>query len=143
MACGEPMTHSSRILIVDDAEPFRRQLRAALEGAGLAVVEASEGVEALWRARSEAPFDLILCDIYMPAMGGLAFLREVRQLPGYATTPIIVLTSDASRERRAEGKAAGATAWLLKPPHIPALIIGIQAALFRVSVAPPPDSDER
>ncbi|HTV21058.1 MAG TPA: response regulator [Polyangiaceae bacterium] len=134
---------NSRILVVDDSETLRRQVRGALEAAGLAVAEAAEGVEALWRVRSEAPFDLILCDIYMPAMGGLDFVREVRKLPAYVSTPIIVLTSDASRERRAEGKAAGATAWLLKPPHMPALIISIQAALFRVSVAPPPDSDER
>jgi two-component system chemotaxis response regulator CheY len=137
------MSHSSRVLIVDDSEPFRRQLRGALEGAGLAVVEAAEGVEALWRVRSEDHFDLILCDIYMPAMGGLDFVREVRKLPGYSSTPIIVLTSDASRARRAEGRAAGATAWLLKPPHLPSLITSIQAALFRVSVAPPPDSNER
>ena len=134
---------NSRILIIDDSETFRRQARSALEAAGLAVSEAAEGVEALWRVRSEAHFDLILCDIYMPAMGGLDFVREVRKLPAYASTPIIVLTSDASRERRAEGRAAGATAWLLKPPHMPALIISIQAALYRVSVAPPPDSDER
>jgi two-component system chemotaxis response regulator CheY len=134
-------SHQSRILVVDDSDAFRRQLRAALEGAGLAVVEAAEGVEALWRARSEDPFDLILCDVYMPTMGGLDFIREVRQLEGYRSIPIIVLTSDAARQRRAAGMAAGATAWMLKPPHLPALIISIQAALFRVSVAPPADPE--
>jgi two-component system, chemotaxis family, chemotaxis protein CheY len=121
-----------RILLVDDSAPFRRQVGGALEASGLCVVEATEGVEALWRARAEGVFDLVLLDIHMPNLDGLSFIREVRKLPGYARIPIVVVTSDGSRERRLEGRAAGATAWLLKPPDIPGLINAVHAGLMGV-----------
>ena len=121
-----------RILLVDDSAPFRRQVSAALEASGLIVVEATEGVEALWRARAEGIFDLVLLDIHMPNMDGLSFIREVRKLAGYSRIPIVVVTSDGSRERRLEGRAAGATAWLLKPPDIPGLINAVHSGLMGV-----------
>jgi two-component system chemotaxis response regulator CheY len=120
-----------RVLLVDDSAPFRRQVGSALEASGLSVVEATEGFEAMWRARADATFDLVLLDIHMPSLDGLTFMREVRKLPGYADVPIIVLTSDGSRERRLEGRAAGATAWLLKPPDLPGLINAVHSALLR------------
>ena len=125
-------TSPFRILLVDDSAPFRRQVSAALEASGLIVVEATEGVEALWRARAEGIFDLVLLDIHMPNMDGLTFIREVRKLPGYSRIPIVVVTSDGSRERRLEGRAAGATAWLLKPPDLPGLINAVHSGLMGV-----------
>jgi two-component system chemotaxis response regulator CheY len=120
-----------RILLIDDSTPFRRHVGGALESSGLSVVEAGDGVEALWRARSEGTFDLVLVDIHMPNLDGLSLIREVRKLPGYAEVPIIVITSDGSRDRRQEGRRAGATAWLLKPPDLPGLINSVHAALMR------------
>jgi two-component system chemotaxis response regulator CheY len=120
-----------RILLVDDSAPFRRQVGGALEASGLVVVEATEGFEAMWRARADATFDLVLLDIHMPSLDGLTFMRELRKLPGYGAVPIIVVTSDGSRERRLAGRAAGATAWLLKPPDLPGLINAVHAALMR------------
>jgi two-component system chemotaxis response regulator CheY len=116
-----------RGLMVDDSSTSRRQLRLALEKAGIVVAEASEGVEALWRARQQA-FDLVLTDIHMPTMDGLEFIRELRKNPGYEATPIYVLTSDGSRDRLAEGRAAGATAWVIKPPNVPLLVDAIVKA---------------
>lgn len=121
-----------RVLVVDDSTPFRRQVAGALEASGLTVVEASEGYEALWRVRAEGVFDLILADIHMPNLDGLIFIREVRKLTDYADVPIFVLTSDGSRERREEGRLAGATAWLLKPPDLPALVNTVHAALLQL-----------
>jgi two-component system chemotaxis response regulator CheY len=121
-----------RVLVIDDSAPFRRQVASALESSGLQVAEAGEGYEALWRVRAEGVFDLILADIYMPNMDGLSFIREVRKLSGYADVPIIVLTSDGSRERRAEGRLAGATAWVMKPPDLPALVHSVHAALLQI-----------
>ena len=150
-------TSPFRILLVDDSAPFRRQVSAALEASGLIVVEATAGVEALWRARAEGIFDLVLLDIHMPNMDGLTFIREVRKLPGYSRIPIVVVTSDGSRERRLEGRAAGATAWLLKPPDLPGLINAVHSGLMGVrerdtqkprsgalataSIEPPPRSE--
>jgi two-component system chemotaxis response regulator CheY len=121
---------SPRILVVDDSSVARRQLRQALETVGLSVSEASEGVEALWRARQQ-PYDLIITDIHMPAMDGLQLLRELRKLPGSERTPVYVLTSDGSRERLAEGRAAGATAWIVKPANIPMLVDAVLDALCK------------
>ncbi len=114
----------ARVLMVDDSSTSRRQLRLALERVGIHVAEASEGVEGLWRARQQ-PFDLVLTDIHMPTMDGLEFIRELRKSPGYESTPIYVLTSDGSRDRLSEGRAAGATAWVIKPPNVPLLVEAI------------------
>jgi two-component system, chemotaxis family, chemotaxis protein CheY len=119
-----------RVLTVDDSSVSRRQIRLALEAVGISVCEASEGVEALWRARSER-FDLVITDIHMPAMDGLELIRELRKSAGYEHTPVYVLTSDGSRERLAEGRAAGATAWIVKPANIPLLVNAVLDALNR------------
>jgi two-component system chemotaxis response regulator CheY len=116
-----PSTFAARVLTVDDSAISRRQVRNALEQAGVSVTEASEGVEALWRARQQT-FDLVLTDIHMPTMDGLEFIRELRKSAGYEKTPVYVLTSDASRERFQEARAAGATAWISKPPNLPLLV---------------------
>jgi two-component system chemotaxis response regulator CheY len=128
-----------RILVIDDSPPFRRQVCGALEASGLEVVEASEGYEALWRVRAEGVFDLILADIHMPNLDGIVFIREVRKLPEYKDVPIFVLTSDGSRDRREEGRAAGASAWLLKPPDLPALVHTVHAALLQLIKARDPN----
>ena len=119
-----------RVLMVDDSSTSRRQLRLALEKAGIVVAEASEGVEALWRARQQS-YDLVLTDIHMPTMDGLEFIRHLRRLPGYSKVPVFVLTSDVSRTRFAEGREVGATAWLVKPPNLVSLVAAIRDALGR------------
>ncbi|HKO91233.1 MAG TPA: response regulator [Polyangiaceae bacterium] len=126
------MTEPFRVLLIDDSPPLRRLVAGALEASGLAVVEASEGYEALWKVRAEGVFDLIIADIHLPNVDGLTFIREVRQLHGYAEVPIFVLTSDGSRELRQDGRLAGATAWLLKPPDLPALVHSVHAALLQL-----------
>lgn len=122
------MSSKPRILVVDDSATTRKQLCPGLQQAGMVVVEASDGSEALWRAR-EQEFDLILTDIHMPAMDGLAFVQRLRELPRHVNTPVVALTSDGSRERRDEGKKLGIRAWVLKPPDIPVLIEGLRRVL--------------
>jgi two-component system chemotaxis response regulator CheY len=119
-----------RILAVDDSATSRRQLKQALENAGMFVAEAAEGVEALWRARQQA-FDLVVTDIHMPTMDGLQFIRELRKSPGYERIPVYVLTSDGSRDRVVEGRAAGATAWIVKPANLPLLVEAVLKATRR------------
>lgn len=123
-----PSAVAARVLVVDDSSVARRQVRQALEAVGVNVSEASEGVEALWRARQQ-PYDLVITDIHMPAMDGLQLLRELRKCQGYERTPVFVLTSDGSRERLAEGRAAGATAWIVKPANIPLLVDAVMHAV--------------
>jgi len=118
----------ARVLVVDDSAASREVLCSTLRQAGFQLTEASEGSEGLWRARS-TQFQAILTDIHMPTMDGLEFIRQLRRLPGYATTPVFVLTSDVSRARFAEGREVGATGWLVKPPNLLALVTAVREAL--------------
>jgi two-component system chemotaxis response regulator CheY len=117
------------ILIVDDSVTSRAQLRMTFEARGAKVFEAENGQEALWRARAER-MDLIFTDIHMPIMDGLQLIRELRKNPDYWNTPIFVLTSDAAFTRAAEGKKAGANAWIIKPINPDILWKAVEKALF-------------
>jgi two-component system, chemotaxis family, chemotaxis protein CheY len=117
-----------RVLIVDDSPTIREQLASALRARGYTTVEAGEGVEGLWRARSQV-FEVVLTDVHMPSMDGLEFVRELRKLPGYRQVPVFVLTSDASRARFVEGRQVGANGWFLKPPNFDALDRALREAL--------------
>lgn len=118
----------TKILIVDDSSTSRLPIRNALEKQGFVVVEAGEGMEGLWKAQQQA-FDLVLTDIHMPTMDGLELIAGLRKLPGYREVPVFVLTSDCSKERLAEGRRAGATAWLVKPPDLPGLVKAVRQAI--------------
>ena len=126
-----PPPRRPRILVVDDSSASREVLCGALTRAGFTTSEATEGSEALWRARTQS-FDAVLTDIHMPTMDGLEFIRQLRRLPGYDKTPVFVLTSDVSRARFAEGRQVGATAWLVKPPNLMALVTAVRDALTSV-----------
>ena len=116
------------VLVVDDSATTRSQLRSALEAKGVRVIEAENGREGLWRARAER-VDLVLCDIHMPVMDGLAMIQELRKQPEYVATPVFVLTSDGSVLRAAEGKKAGADAWIVKPINALSLWKAVEKAL--------------
>jgi two-component system chemotaxis response regulator CheY len=105
------------VLVVDDSVGARGRLARVLEDSGFEVIEASEGVEGMYRARQRV-FDLIITDVHMPAMDGLTFIRELRKLDGYVRTPVIVLTSDFSKDRIQQVRQAGGNAWIEKPPNL-------------------------
>jgi two-component system chemotaxis response regulator CheY len=117
------------ILVVDDSATARSQLRVAFEAKGAKVIEAENGREGLWRARTEK-VDLIFSDVHMPVMDGLQMIQELRKHPEYATLPIFVLTSDAAGTRAAEGKKAGANAWIIKPINPELLWKAVEKTLF-------------
>jgi two-component system, chemotaxis family, chemotaxis protein CheY len=111
---GEHGQMSKSILIVDDSASMRQMVRMALTGAGHAVVEAADGAEALVKAEARR-FDLVLTDLHMPGMSGLDLIGKLRLLPAYRGVPILFLTTESDAEKRAAGKAAGATGWITKP----------------------------
>jgi len=86
-----------------------------LKGAGHTVYEAADGLEVLVLAKSESGVDLVLSDINMPKMDGISLLKALRELPAFKFTPILMLTTESSIDRENEGKAAGATGWIVKP----------------------------
>jgi two-component system chemotaxis response regulator CheY len=105
------MTH---ILAVDDSPSMRDMVRIALTDAGFDLTQAATGREALELARQTA-FDLVLSDVNMPEMNGIELIRALRAESSYRHTPILMLTTESSVERKREGKEAGATGWIVKP----------------------------
>lgn len=102
------------ILIVDDAASIRQVTGIALKGAGYDVIEAVDGRDALGKLNGDK-INLIITDVNMPNMDGISFIKEVKKLPNYKFTPIIVLTTESQDEKKREGQAAGAKAWVVKP----------------------------
>ncbi|SHG48366.1 two-component system, chemotaxis family, response regulator CheY [Hydrocarboniphaga daqingensis] len=105
---------SNRILAVDDSTSMRQMVTFTLSSAGFDVTEAEDGVVALSLARKQK-FDLVLADVNMPNMDGLTLVRELRGLSEYKFTPLLMLTTESTPEKKLEGKAAGATGWMVKP----------------------------
>src|SRR5690606_31706907 len=93
---------------------IRQMVSFTLKGAGYSVIEAADGEEGLAKARGAA-VQLVLTDQNMPKMDGLSMIKALRAMPQYATTPILMLTTESSDAMKASGKAAGATGWLVKP----------------------------
>ncbi|MDE3226574.1 MAG: response regulator, partial [Nitrospirota bacterium] len=85
-----------------------------LTGAGHHVEQAADGVQALQIAERQK-FDLVITDVNMPNMDGISFVKEVKKLPNYKFTPIIMLTTESQEAKKQEGQAAGAKAWVVKP----------------------------
>lgn len=102
------------ILVVDDSPSVRQVLTIALKGAGYDVIEAGDGQDGLGKLNGQK-VHLIVSDVNMPRMDGISFVKAVKQLPAYKFTPIIMLTTESQEERKREGQAAGAKAWMVKP----------------------------
>lgn len=102
------------ILIVDDSASLRQVVNIALSNAGYDVLEACDGRDALSKLDGRK-IHLMISDVNMPNMDGITFLKAVKELPSYKFTPIIMLTTEAGEEKKREGQAAGARAWVVKP----------------------------
>src|SRR5437868_7110698 len=101
-------------LIVDDSGSMRQMVSFTLKGVGFDVIEGCDGQDALNKLKS-APggkVDIIITDLNMPNMNGLEFIRQARTLSAIRFTPILMLTTESGDDRKAEGKAAGATGWI-------------------------------
>ena len=105
---------SAQLLIVDDSTSMRQMVAFALTSGGFQVREAEDGMAALEIARTQK-FDAVVTDVNMPRMDGISLIRELRQLPAYKFTPLLMLTTESGGDKKMEGKAAGATGWLVKP----------------------------
>jgi len=102
------------ILAIDDSSSMRQMVTFTLKSAGYTVVEAADGQEGLEKARNQT-VNLVLTDQNMPRMDGISLVKHLRQLPQYKTVPILILTTESSDAMKMQGKAAGATGWLVKP----------------------------
>ena len=105
---------SKRIMIVDDSETVRQVLQLTLENAGFEVVEAEDGVDALAKL-PDAQIDMLITDLNMPNMDGLELIKKVREKGSHRFTPIVMLTTESSEEKKLAGREAGASGWIVKP----------------------------
>jgi two-component system chemotaxis response regulator CheY len=105
---------SKTVMIVDDSGSFRTVVKLALQKAGYETVEAADGKDAVAKLDGRK-INLIVCDVNMPNMDGLAFLKHIKAAGNYRFTPVIMLTTESQDAKKAEGKAAGARAWITKP----------------------------
>lgn len=104
----------AKILAVDDSASMRQMVSFTLKGAGHEVVEAVDGVDALAKAQGQK-FDLVVSDVNMPNMDGITLIAELRKIPAFKFTPMLMLTTESSGDKKQQGKAAGATGWIVKP----------------------------
>jgi two-component system chemotaxis response regulator CheY len=102
------------VLTVDDSASIRQMVAFTLKGAGYTVIEAADGEQGLDKAKG-TPVNLVLTDQNMPKMDGITLIKTLRGLPQYKSVPILMLTTESSDAMKSQGKAAGATGWLVKP----------------------------
>jgi len=105
---------SRTVMTVDDSPSVRQMVSFTLRGAGYEVVEAVDGRDALSRL-GNSQIHMIITDLNMPNMDGIELIRQVRTASLCKFVPIIMLTTESQMEKKQEGKAAGATGWIVKP----------------------------
>jgi purine-binding chemotaxis protein CheW len=102
------------LMVIDDSPTIRKLVSMTAAQAGFEVVEAEHGQDALNKLQA-SQVDMFICDVNMPVMGGIDCVKNIRRLPAYKTTPIIMLTTENQEQKKMEGKQAGATGWVVKP----------------------------
>ncbi len=116
------------ILAVDDSASMRQMVTFTLKGAGFNVIDAVDGVDALSKVKGKS-VDLVLTDVNMPRMDGITLIKELRAQPSFKFTPILMLTTESGGDKKAEGKSAGATGWIVKPFNPDQLLATIKKVL--------------
>jgi two-component system chemotaxis response regulator CheY len=113
------------IMVVDDSISIRQIVGIALKQAGYDVIEGVDGKDALAKLTGQK-VNLIISDVNMPNMDGISFVRELKTRPAYKFTPVLMLTTESQEEKKEQGKAAGARAWMVKPFKPEALLAAVQ-----------------
>jgi len=111
------------IMTVDDSASVRQMVSFTLKQSGYDVVEAVDGKDGLQKL-SGTKVDMIITDLNMPNLDGIGLIKGARALPACKFIPIIMLTTESQDSKKTEGKAAGATGWIVKP-FKPEQLIGV------------------
>ncbi|MGE5350811.1 MAG: response regulator [Acidobacteriota bacterium] len=102
------------VLTVDDSASIRQMVSFTLSEAGYNVIQAIDGLDGLEKIKA-ANVNLVITDLNMPNMDGIALIRSIREIPSLKFIPILMLTTESQNEKKMEGKQAGATGWIIKP----------------------------
>ena len=108
------MPNTNSALVVDDSTSMRQMVSMTLKESGFDVIEGSNGQEALQNVTGK-PLSVVVTDLNMPVMDGMSLIRELRAKPEYKFIPILMLTTESQDSKKQEGRAAGATGWIVKP----------------------------
>jgi len=106
---------SKTALIVDDSPTMRQMVAFTLTNAGFTVIQAEDGKDAVNKVSAGMKLDIVVTDLNMPEMDGIALIKELRKLTTFKFTPILMLTTESASEKKVAGKEAGATGWIVKP----------------------------
>lgn len=104
---------SQLIMTVDDSASVRQMVSFTLKNAGYEVIEASDGKDAM--SKLSGPIKMVITDLNMPNMDGITLIKNIRANPSFKFIPIIMLTTESQATKKQDGKAAGATGWIVKP----------------------------
>lgn len=105
---------SKTIMTVDDSASIRQMVAFTLKQAGYGVLEAVDGQDAVNKL-NDADLHMLITDLNMPNMDGIDLIKYIRSKPEFKFMPIIMLTTESQASKKQEGKAAGATGWIVKP----------------------------
>jgi two-component system chemotaxis response regulator CheY len=105
---------AKKILVIDDSQSIRELITMVLENVGYLVDSAVDGQDAL-QYFDGRDFNLVITDLSMPNMDGIALLKKIRAMQQYSTVPVLMLTTESQNSVKAEAKMAGATGWVIKP----------------------------
>lgn len=119
----------SKILIVDDSETLRTQLRGLLESKSYEVVEGFDGVNGLEVLKQNPDTKLIFCDVNMPNMDGITMCSKVAEDSSLNSIPILMLTTESNADMKEKGKKAGVKAWIVKPYNEDKLLLAVAKLL--------------
>jgi two-component system, chemotaxis family, chemotaxis protein CheY len=117
---------AKKVLIVDDSATVRQQVAAALAPTGFEVTEASDGVAGLDALARDPAIAVVICDVNMPRMDGLAMLEAVKREPRHAALPVVMLTTEGQPALMKRAKEAGAKGWIVKPFNATLLAAAVQ-----------------
>ena len=102
------------VLTIDDSRTMRDMLQLALVEAGYRVIQAVDGIDGLETLAAEGA-DVVITDINMPRLDGFGFIAGARKHPAHRATPILVLSTESSDEKKTRARNAGASGWIVKP----------------------------
>lgn len=125
----------TKILIVDDSDTVRSDLKEVLLQAGYHVVEGVDGADGLEKAKSNSDLAMIIADVNMPKMNGIEMCTKIREVTNHKTTTIIMLTTERNDEAKEQARACGVSVWIVKPFKADKMIAGISKLISKQKAA--------
>jgi len=117
------------VLVVDDSSTMRQMVTYTLTTAGYQVVEAENGKEAVNKLNAGTKPALVVTDLNMPEMDGITLIQEIRKMAAFKFTPILMLTTESTDDKKKAGQATDATDWIVKPFNPEQMLKVIQKVL--------------